>query len=453
MGYISFDVDKIQNYVFASYRPLDIHGASELVKTVEEDGEVLKEFLSRFSNPEIIFAAGGTGLIKIDSSEFRDEFLLEFEKLYEIKTHGSLTAVFHPAEKFNETVFKSLQAKLRFRKSEKGLYETLSECLSHPNKLCDACGLLEHDGGPTDRNENLCIVCRKKRETGRKSRKQGEYNQADSLEDIAKLADETMDNIAIIYADLSNMGKILMEHAEDESTLRDFSNNVYSRIKMLIDKIVVENKLDGRFIAPVIGGDDLVLVIPSGSVFNVVNTILDSNELFLKEFNTFFSVAFATSNYKYPISLLFESVKNLLQEAKEVSRKMGECVINFKRLTGHEFGTVLMRRYKIGREPSCKPYTENEFREILNEIQEIYKKNIPSSLLHRIYEIINEIDSHDEIDLNIQYILSKRKTSELPERWIESLRSVNVIRKIFYSSHCNRFNDIIELLKIGGQYE
>jgi len=75
MALVSFDVDKIKDLVFASTKPLEVQGASEIVRdlTLNKGNENQKELpecsvysiIQKFglSESNILFAGGGTGLL------------------------------------------------------------------------------------------------------------------------------------------------------------------------------------------------------------------------------------------------------------------------------------------------------------------------------------------------------------------------------------------------------
>ena len=59
--WVSFDVDHIQEFVFASNRPLDVQGASELVKDLND--HTLQKWLG--PTAAVIYVNGGTGLLRV----------------------------------------------------------------------------------------------------------------------------------------------------------------------------------------------------------------------------------------------------------------------------------------------------------------------------------------------------------------------------------------------------
>ena len=68
VAFVSFDVDRIKEFVFATHRPMDATGASELIKGLDEE-ELRREFLQGFADVRIVYARGGGGLLKVGSCE------------------------------------------------------------------------------------------------------------------------------------------------------------------------------------------------------------------------------------------------------------------------------------------------------------------------------------------------------------------------------------------------
>lgn len=446
MGYLSFDVDRIQEYVFASYRPVDIHGASEWVKSVERDGEVMEQFRAQFPEADIVYAAGGSGLIRIPEGVHAAR---ELEKLYREATHGSLTAVFHEAEKLDGEVFRILHAKIRRKKAEKYLETPLSSIQgSDPRKLCQGCGLRPDSKHDPVTGEDICEVCYHKRTKGRETKRRGR------AQDLEKLKDKA-DRIALIYADLQGMGKKLEEWAEGgEETLRKKSHGIWSQIQDLVQEIVSAHALEGKYLDPVVGGDDLVLILPATFAIPAVERILQENETLQKEYNTAFSIAFVTAYYKFPVYFLFRYAKELLHEAKGYAREQKiPAAIHFFRLTSGVVGLPEKEdwRKSMGGDavyPSAKPYTQRDFQQLLEEARHIRENDLPRTLLHNLHSLVMENIIEEERTLNLQYFLARHR-NDLPEEWQRAIDDEHQLRKIFFPYRNNRLSDLLELLDMG----
>ncbi|MFQ6072102.1 MAG: hypothetical protein ACE5KT_05295, partial [Methanosarcinales archaeon] len=99
LALISFDVDKIKDIVFSSTKPLEVFGASEMVREFTEEGAnnsiyaILKKF--NLGKESIIFAGGGTGLLIVPASEAEGLTKEIAKKFSEFTITGSCTSVFH----------------------------------------------------------------------------------------------------------------------------------------------------------------------------------------------------------------------------------------------------------------------------------------------------------------------------------------------------------------------
>ena len=107
MEYVFYDVDKIKDFVFDSFKPKGVKGASELLKALDFDlhtkrkEHLLQALTEKFNIPDeqIIFSKGGSGLIKSQDNNGK-EICAWLENEFKVHTKGgSLTAVFHKEEK------------------------------------------------------------------------------------------------------------------------------------------------------------------------------------------------------------------------------------------------------------------------------------------------------------------------------------------------------------------
>ena len=54
VAFVAFDVDRIKEFVFATHRPMDATGASELIKRLDQE-ELPSRFLQGFSEVQISY--------------------------------------------------------------------------------------------------------------------------------------------------------------------------------------------------------------------------------------------------------------------------------------------------------------------------------------------------------------------------------------------------------------
>jgi CRISPR/Cas system-associated protein Cas10 (large subunit of type III CRISPR-Cas system) len=260
---VSFDTDKIKNYIFATNNLKEVRGASALLVQQDEKREKLPEALSA----RLIYAAGGGGTLLTDSTEKANELIKNIEREFRMATKtATITAVdlsSSERDELNSNWFGRHMAeagkKLQKKKAQKVELSLLP--MEPYMRLCDSCGhqpaekRLEND--PT--NELLCASCAQKRETGKEERKEGfvtrfsnhvkrseskfrENWQDQELKlpkDLNALGDLDGGYVGFLYFDGNQMGKLL-ELMETEENYRDFSKELASTVQELVFETLID---------------------------------------------------------------------------------------------------------------------------------------------------------------------------------------------------------------------
>lgn len=322
---VSFDVDKIKDLVFTSTAPLNIHGASEIVKDLtlqqEREGEqgeglpscsvyrILKE--KGLTEDHVIFAGGGTGLLMVPAGDKAKEIAQAIQDRFAERSQtGSCTAVYRelaphelivglepvkaPAglppgvvmgcgdgaseRDFGELV-RLLADELRQAKEER-LRPPIPLLPGYVHR-CESCGIRaasERDVRPEGEEKWLCPSCHAHRRRGQEERERLErfepgFETAQSINEIAGLEAER-GYVGILYADANGMGQKLfsMKRMEDYAL---FSQAVYAVFTKVTRKIITDHKLAGRYQAPILGGDDILLLVPATKVAAIVKDLLE----------------------------------------------------------------------------------------------------------------------------------------------------------------------------------
>jgi len=469
LALLSFDVDRIKDYVFATSRPLEVKGGSDILKSITDVGapDGLYKWLSSLGIEEknVIFAGGGSGLILLPASQAEDAKRAIEEGYRKETISATCTAVyelFHPHEliygkDINTTlqecggryfdkgyieryksgkrmafgkIVKLLSFKLRRRKEEKALEELSTFFVPGFLKRCTSCGIypaVEQD--PFIKEDYLCNACYHKREVARK----GRGNEALSLEEIVRINKKEEDDLALIYADLCKTG-YLLEKAETMEDLSALSKALLEVMEKTKEEIVVRYKLDGRYQAPVVGGDDIVLLIPARYTVDVVRDLcerwkanlqregakLEVSEEVKKGFQRLrVSVGFIVAPHTFPIHYLFQYAQALLRNAKKHYYREGKEVdwIDFLVLkAGSPLNIDIedLRKQEREREYNSSiyhltrcPYNGDEFKKLCENLEAIIQGGIPSA---QLYTILRLLDDHPfPAWINIVYQLIRNK--------------------------------------------
>lgn len=357
IGLVSFDVDRIKEFVFAGHRPLDATGASEMVRDISEEkepgknGRLIEKLLKDFPC-EIIYANGGSGLVKVFDSQKVVE--LEHRLEYDFRCHTltgscSAVAVIMPETGIKspnvfQRALKDLGMKLRFRKLEKAAEELPEAWTMGYFQRCQACGVYpsayrDRIGGE---DEYICDSCKKKRSEGRAARHA--HKMAESLQDIAG---RDREYVAVIYADVNNAGKMLLK-ARSPEELREFSQHLWQAATRTLNEVISQQKLGNHYQSPIVGGDDLVMFVPAkgclqtfqqfwngleGYIRNVPKS-LSATELGRALGQATLSIGLLVASHHLPVPFLFGYVEALTKNAKRLAYERNGSAVDFLLLKG-----------------------------------------------------------------------------------------------------------------------
>ena len=469
---VGFDVDKIKDFVFTSTKPLEIQGASEIVKDLTQKGgrnlpncSVYQILSDKGLSPDnVLFAGGGTGLLilpadKVEevAGEIRSRFASASQTgsvsvVWELYSPRELVAGPEAPQKKPSSLppgvtiihgneadvmpFGSLMQLLADRlREEKG--ERLSPIIPPlPGyvRRCDSCGIraaVKQDRLRVGEEENwLCSSCLSRRERGRIERERlkkqdQELQTAESINDIA--GNQERSYVALIYADANEMGQKLfkMQRMEDYAILCYTVTTVFDELR---EKIVKAFKLKERYQAPILGGDDLFLIVPAAKAAPIVSYLMERakerfgqeakalqnmNETVAKELcNLTLSVGFVIVPSHFNIRFSVDYVEALLRRAKEAYREKGEECIDWMvvkdgsplSLKVEELRNVIYTRKTRdwSLKLTIKPMTVQEFNKMMAKIKCLEKAKISRHQLKLIQDLL-ENDSPRSARLNTRY--------------------------------------------------
>lgn len=156
---ILFDADRIKDFVFATGRLKEIRGGSQLVRDAT-DRDQIQAALGLQGN-QIIFAEGGSGLLKAEDAEAAEKICRQLAHHYRRLTHGAtLTAVSEPeAGNFHAAIQRAAR---HLRLAKDGKRTRRQHAQSPFSQPCESCGAWP----ATDQyasEDMLCTSCYYKR--------------------------------------------------------------------------------------------------------------------------------------------------------------------------------------------------------------------------------------------------------------------------------------------------
>lgn len=445
MGYVSYDVDKIKEYVFSTYKPSYVQGASNAIKDALDvgdgyEGELIRELKESFPGIEVVFSCGGTGLLKFHGHS-GDKICEFIEKRYsEIVKGGSITAVSieHSSDPIN-VIIKLLHAKLRLRKESKDLKSKKSYLPGRFDKRCAICGKYKVE------SDDECEVCRFKKEIIK------EKGWPTNTENIP-YNKYTQPYIGFVYCDINNAGSYLL-NVKDESELKEWSSTVFRMVKGIGDEIRNICIKDGEYhcVTPIIGGDDVVAIVPAEKLLRVIDIIHKRESKLRETFSSLsFSYAFLIAPYRTSIYHLFKRAEFLLREAKSIYYNKGIGGINYEWLReGIRYKEPAGMKIK----PSIFPGSFDEFQECERIAQKLIDKKVPKSLINTLLGILESEENEEYKKINLLYYVWRN--SKLEEIVREEIEEINLeqVYKFFVKKAGDKykylkFSDVVNIYKL-----
>lgn len=445
---LSFDTDRIKEYVFATGNLRDIRGASALLDELNRI-EMSVQVKEAAPEAKVIYAHGGSGMFVV-SAENVEKARSAVEKLYrEATVSATVTGVFAelPENTTSDVeitcVRNILKQRLRAAKERNPEYSVM--ITSPLFKLCESCGTFyatESFQGP-EGEEKICRSCLLKKEKDKEIKnniiqwinrlpnlkaerndplwkrliaslaEEGypfsrEMNRPESLEELGELS-KPRGYLALLVADGDNMGS-RMDSLKNMNEIKEFARivdqAVYNALLKAINKYLRPIEEDNYlpFDILLLGGDDLVLVTRAQSALDAAICLVEefsslTGNFFNPPLTLSASVVIAHSHY--PFSALLRLADSGLKFAKKKAaqlRKNGEILktglINF--LATSSTSCVNYEDYhyhNLVLEPpespffisrTLRPYEPEVLKYLLKIIRQL--SGAPRTRLHQLYE-------------------------------------------------------------------
>ena len=437
---VSFDTDRIKEYIFATNKLKEIRGASAILDELNRRDMVEK---SQNFNAEKIYANGGSGMFTVPKTS-AEALIQAVEREYHLKTHtGSITSavIDLPDDFTNQDDVKSylrrLGYRLRLKKDENTLNQPL---LTHPFlRTCDSCGEQYAQSVTVPEPELLCGSCKNKREkndsiqkeikaviSGKteeyaeyklwhrllRDLKESDYQIADKSrpEDFNNLGEMSnpTNYMGLIYADGDSMGKVL-ESLDNLEEVKQFSEVVDSAIYRAVRETICEYLTPDEEYFPfdilMLGGDDLVMVTTAHKAIEVSMKIAEKfSDLTKTDLGKplTLSVGVAIAHTKFPFFSLLKLAEQALKFAKMEAAKRNrqgqeeakEGLINFvvesnsNSLDFDEYYKETLSNEDQNLYRTLRPYSLTDLRYIVETIRYLKGKNFSRGKLKGLQDAI-----------------------------------------------------------------
>lgn len=448
LALIAFDTPGIQRYVRKVRRPVDIRGGSALVAAFTRPGEDVSvdRLLAQAKIPAeaMVFAGGGGGLL-VAAAHQAEPIAELLEEALDAATGGDLRTVVAalpvwPADLSElrapvpEAVwpasFGTPRRRSRYASALGAVFARLGRERSRAARLAEAIGArAKHQNRcaacaqrmgtetfkPGGETELLCRMCAARREVGARQRRGDD--EARTFHDLG------VDRIAVVYVDGANVGRAF-ENLDSMARHRTLS--------LAVDRALCAGRdaglaacpalrgADGekRYQVPILGGDDLVVILPAETAIGFVEALVPAVERAfdlrrdatlraafanadaeLRDSVASFGVGvgIAIAHYHFPIRFLWDYAYQLMQSAKAAirgapDREAARSAVDFLVLRS---GTPLSASIERVRGPlleippssdrpglrlTCRPYTFPAFERFVQRARALHQAVAPSQL-------------------------------------------------------------------------
>ncbi len=439
---VSFDTDRIKEYIFATNKLKEIRGASAILDELNRRDMVEK---SQNFNAKKIYANGGSGMFTVPETS-AEALIQAVEQEYHLKTRtGSITsAVTDLPDNFTnqddiKPYLRTLGYRLRLKKDGKTLNQPL---VTHPFlRTCDSCGEQYANQSVTEPEfELLCGSCKNKRDKNNEIRADIEdFISGNSKEDVeyklwprllydlkgagyqiaGKTRPEDFNNLGemskptnymgLIYADGDSMGREL-DQLSNLDEVKQFSQMVDDAIYQAVREAICEYLPSDKekyfpFDILILGGDDLVMVTTAHKAIEVSIQIAEKfSELTSTDLGRplKLSVGVAIAHTTFPFSSLLTLAEQALKFAKMEATKRKrrgqeeakEGLINFivesnsNSLDFDAYYSETLSNEDQSLYRTLRPYSLTDLRYIVENIRYLKGENFPRGKLKGLQDAI-----------------------------------------------------------------
>ena len=421
---VCFDTDQIKEYVFHTGRLKSIRGGSALLTSL--DVQRKKQLEERFGRHNLVYCAGGSGAVLVDTEDEADALVAEIEREFRNATiTGSTTAIAlpPPAPDIADFGKRMEEASNRIGAAKAAKAELGSLPFEPYLRPCGECGQYPATIRTSDApNTPLCDTCKTKREWGAEG-KEGSFREFTEFatqrnpSHTWKTAKNPLDldtigglssppnYIGLISLDGNQMGKCLhalgdVEHYKSFSrNLQDFTNHqIFSALTRY--GVPRPSEQDGNshsdtafpFEIVLVGGDDVVLITAADLALDIALTIATGFEensvrdvLAPLELGDKLTMAggVVLAHADFPLLAMHNLAEQAQKEAKKACTAGGykTGAIDFLVVSGGA-DNLETSREKL---PHRRPYELTDLKKLLGYGRKFKTNNFPTSQLQQMY--------------------------------------------------------------------
>jgi hypothetical protein len=320
-------VQGIQGFIFETNKLQEIVGASEIVKSIEDDFETLTK---AFSKTILMNAAGNIKAI-FDKEEECQALVLAFGKMVEQKAYGisiSQAVVKIEGESETQDDINNLEKRLKIQRNKPSIALDLSLNIMELN------------------SKTAKALISKKEDRGTKQKRKAyesflEKNpQLKEFTQLSKLSNGK-NKIAVIHADGNGLGMLIPELRKKGMELSAFSK----QLDLATTEAFNRAKSDNMSIRDVIlGGDDMVVICNANDALRFTKDFLqffeeETQKKIGHKLTACAGIAYANEKYPfhYAVSLAEELCDATKKHAKEINKDLAPSSLMFHNIQSSNF--------------------------------------------------------------------------------------------------------------------
>jgi len=411
---VSFDTDRIKQYLFATNRLKEIRGGSALLLELDEQREgLIKQVVP---DAKVIYSGGGGAAALVRAEEQAKQLTAHITHQFRAVTiTASITGISLAPEPANGYKFgeRMDQAGKRLRQAKAAKAELTTLPVEPYLRLCQSCGQHPVVTPPTGQSEEwLCASCTRKREKGDRSelydkfRKYVEESTGKDHPWTKETLPRDLDGISEVSYPPNYIGFIALDgnHIGDLSSkpatvqeYRLFSEGLRDLTKHQTFSALERFGRPRGGITPfeivLIGGDDVLLITAADVAVEIALAIIDGFEKdaqgkVLKKAGLTMAGGVVLAHADFPIPAMHSLAEALQRSAKKLCATQGykTGAIDFLVVSGSDTDLEEMRRAI----PHRRPYTLRDMRTLLDYIRRFKSNNFPMSQLQNMYQALFE---------------------------------------------------------------
>jgi hypothetical protein len=303
-------VQGIQGFIFETNKLQEIVGASEIVKSIEDD--FLE--LTKDSTPTVLMNAAGNIKAIFDTKEACQEIVLDFGKMVEQKAYGisiSQAVVAIEGERESQEDINRLEKRLKIQRNKPSIALDLSLNIMELNP----------------KTAKPLVSKKEDRGTNQKRKAYSSFlDKNPHLKEFKQLLDLSngKNKIAVIHADGNGLGMLIPKLREKGMELSEFSK----QLNLATEEAFKKAKSDNMSIRDVIlGGDDMVVICNANDALGFTKDFLKyfEEETQAKIGHKLTACAgIAYCNEKYPFHYAVSLAEELCDATKKHAKKIDE---------------------------------------------------------------------------------------------------------------------------------